>query len=547
MTSARDRWFYVGVALLALLASANSITNGFVYDDVALIAVSPRVHGWDAWWTEFVRTYWPDGDGYRPLTMLAWRAQWTLGGGSPIAFHATNIALHVATTVATLWLATLLLPFVAAVFVAALFAVHPVHVEAIANIVGQSELFVALACVVAVALYLRARRSGDVVPGVWIVIALLFGVACFFKEHAVVLPALLLAAELTVVRDDRPWRERLNSLRAPYLGLAAVGAFYLWIRSTVVIGGLAGFRPFVVFEVLRLSAFDRVLTMVGAATEWVRLLLWPARLATQYSPPAIEIAQGFSASLLPGLLLLVGALGLMIATRRRLPVLSFGLAWVVVALLPVSNFLVPAGFLIAERTLLLPSVGAMIALVSGAMALQHFVAARRRMLGATVTAALVALVALGLVRSVLRNRVWSSDDRLWRQGVVDAPDSYLAHFRLGLHLFSTQRPAEGERHYRRSIELFPYDPLVVYSFAEQLRVNGRCDAAMPLYGWLFQTQPDSRRGHLGRAICLLGARKYDEAQRDAIEWIRRGGRVGSAREILVAARAGRDSMRARLR
>jgi tetratricopeptide (TPR) repeat protein len=118
---------------------------------------------------------------------------------------------------------------------------------------------------------------------------------------------------------------------------------------------------------------------------------------------------------------------------------------------------------------------------------------------------------------------------------------------LGLHLFATQRPAEGERHYRRSIELFPYDPLVVYSFAEQLRVAGRCDAALPLYGWLFKTQPESRRGHLGRASCYLGARKYDDAQQDAIEWLKRGGRVTSAREILLAARAGKDSLRTRLR
>lgn len=546
MIGARERWLYAGVAMLALLASANSLANGFVYDDVALIAASPRVHSWDAWWTEFARTYWPDGDGYRPFTMLAWRVQWTIGGGSPIAFHAVNVALHVATSVATLWLATLILPIVLATVAAALFAVHPVHAEAIANVAGQSELFVALAIVAAVAVYVRARARGAVSPHDWTLIAVLYAAACLFKEHAIVLPALLLAAEATVVTDTRSMRERLGLLRAPLLALALVAVAYLWARSAVVIDGLAGFRPFVVFQVLHLSAFDRVLTMIGAATEWFRLLLWPARLATQYSPPAIAIANGFSISLVPGLLLLASTLGLMLAMRRRSPATSFGLAWTVIALLPASNFLIPAGFLIAERTLLLPSVGAMIALASGVAALQRF-ATSRRLPEAVVTAALVALIALGLTRSVTRNRVWESDDSLWRQGVVDSPDSYLAHFRLGLHLFAAQRPAEGEQHYRRSIELFPYDPLVVYSFAEQLRVAGRCDAALPLYGWLFKTQPESRRGHLGRAICYLGARKYDDAQRDAIEWISRGGRVASAREILVAARAGKDSIRTRLR
>lgn len=546
MTLVRGGWLVAGVALLALLASANSLTNGFVYDDVTLIAASPRVHSWDLWWTEFARTYWPDGDGYRPLTMLAWRAQWAAGGGSPIAFHAANILLHVATCIAVLRLALLVLPAGAAAVAAALFAVHPVHVEAVASIVGQSELFVALCTVAAVGVYVRGRNRGALTAVDWTTIAVLFAVACFFKEHAIVLPALLLAAEATVVHDPRRLRDRLPALRAPLLGLVAVALLYLWARSTVVTGGLAGFRPFVVFQVLHLSALDRVLTMIGAATEWFRLLLWPARLTTQYSPPDIEIAQGPSAALIPGLLLMIGTLGLMVTMRKRNPALSFGLAWTVVALLPVSNLLVPAGFLIAERTLLLPSVGAMIALGGLVPAVERF-AASRRIPRAALGASLALLLALGLARSVTRNRVWSSDDRLWRQGVVDSPDSYLAHFRLGLHLFSTQRPVEGERHYRRSIELFPYDPLVVYSFAEQLRVIGRCDAAMPLYGWLFQTQPESRRGHLGRAVCLLRERKYDEAQQDAIEWLERGGRIAPAREILVAARAGRDSMRRRRR
>lgn len=545
MIAVRDRWLFAGVAALAVLASANSLGNGFVYDDVALIVTSQRVHSWDSWWTEFARTYWPEGDGYRPLTMLAWRAQWTLGGGSPVVFHAVSVALHVATSVAVAWLGITILPFAAATAASALFAVHPVHTEAIANVAGQSELFVALATVLATVLYVRARKVGTVAARAWVAIAALYAAACLFKEHAIVLPALLLLAEATVVRDARPLRARLVALRLPLLLLALLGVSYLWARSGVV-SGLSGFRPFVVFQALQLSAFDRALTMVGAATEWFRLLVWPARLVTQYSPPAIEVAQGFSASLLPGLLLILATLGIMLACWTRSPVTSFGIAWLIVTLLPSSNFLVPAGFLIAERTLLLPSVGAMIALASAIPALQAW-ADRKRIPRGALAAGVAILVALGALRSITRNAVWQNDDRLWRQGVIDAPDSYLAHFRLGLHLFASRRPVEGERHYRRAIELFPYDPLVVYSFAEQLRVIGRCDAAMPLYGWLFETQPGSRRGHLGRAVCFLGARKYDEAQHDAIEWIKRGGRVSTAREILVAARAGRDSTKARLR
>lgn len=536
----------IAVAGLALAASASSVANGYAYDDVALIQNASRVHAWAGWWREFTQTYWPGADGYRPLTIIAWRAQWALGDGAPVTFHFVNVALHVATSIAVLWMAGAVLPLAAAGIAAALYAVHPVHVEAIANVVGQSELVVALLVVLAVGLFLHGRARGPVSPRRWLVIGVLFGVACLFKEHAIVTPALLLLAEVTVVRGAVPLRERLAQARLPLLALLLVAACYLLVRSRVVVDGLSGFRPFIVFEALQLSTTDRVLTMIGAAPEWMRLLLWPSRLITQYAPPDIEVAQGLSVSQLPGLLVLLGTIGLMIACWRRNPATSFGLGWLILTLLPSSNFLVPAGFILAERTLLLPSVGAMVAVATALWWLWQMLGARRTMRVA-VAGAVAFVLALGIVRSHTRNSVWRSDDRLWRQGVLDSPNSYMAHFRLGLHLLSNGQLRQGEAHYRRAIELFPHDPLMAYSFAEQLRVAGKCDAAIPIYHWLFEAWPASRRGHLGYAACLLGQGRFDEARDEALVWIRRGGRLSSARQILDAAKTGRDSALARRR
>lgn len=538
-------WLALSIAALALAASANSIANGYAYDDVTLIAQAARVHSLDGWWREFGRTYWPEGDGYRPLTVLAWRAQWAFGGGAPAVFHATNVALHAATTVAVFWLGGAVLPVAAAWIAAALYAVHPVHTEAIANVVGQSELAVALLVVVALGLYVHGRLVGAVSERRWAGIGTLWAAACLFKEHAIVAPALILLAEATVVRDTESLRTRFERLRLPLLTLALVAAAFLWARSAVVIDGFAGFRPFVVFDALHLSAGDRVFTMVGAAPEWLRLLLWPARLITQYTPPYIEVAQGPSASQLPGVLILLGAVGIMIASWRRAPAASFGIGWVILTLLPASNFIIPAGFIIAERTLLLPSVGAMLAVASAVPWVRERLELRPRVAAAAAVTAVAVLLLLGVARSVTRNRVWHDDDTLWRQGVLDSPDSYRAHFMLGLHHFSNGRFHEGELHYRRAIELFPHDPVMAYAFAEQLRTSGRCDAAIPIYHWLFGVQPDSRRGHIGYAACMLEQKQFPVARQHALEWIRKGGRLSLAREILASAKAQRDSVPAR--
>src|SRR3989304_4849260 len=86
--------------------------------------------------------------------------QWVVGDGAPPVFPLVIVALYVAASVFVLWLALLCLPRGAAWVAAALFAVHPVHVEAVGNGVGQAELWTALVMVGATALYVRDRRQG---------------------------------------------------------------------------------------------------------------------------------------------------------------------------------------------------------------------------------------------------------------------------------------------------------------------------------------------------------------------------------------------------
>ena len=544
----RRTWWItvVVIAALALLASANSVVNGYAYDDNYLIVRAARNHTLAGWWRDFASTYWPlewGGDGYRPLTTIVFRLQWVLGGGSPAVYHTVNVALHVLGTVAVLWLATAVLPFGAACVAAAFYAVHPVHVEAIANVVGQSELWVALLIVAAMTLYIRGRLIGPITPRRWTAICGLYATAALFKEHAIVLPALILLAEATVVTDRAPLVRRIVQMRVPLMLLVVIGLAYMLARSRVVLHGVSGFVPYLPFQVVRFTDTDRILTAVGVAPEWLRLLLWPARLATEYSPTYVEIAQGPSISQLPGLLVLLGVLGLAVVCWRRNPVTSFGIGWLVITLLPASNFLVPAGFIVAERTLLLPSAGAMIALASGIPWLYARLELNRvaQLSGAVVV---VTLVALGAARSYSRNRVWKDNDTLFRQSVIDAPDSYRAHFLLGQHFFEQKRHHYGERHLRRAIELFP-DPVVMFDLAEHYREARWCEPAIPLYRTAFAMASNMRVSQYGLAVCLLETLNMDEARTTALSAMRWGASVREGREILAATKRGADSLAAR--
>ena len=535
------------VALLALVSSVVGIVNQFTYDDRYIIEMNPLMRDAHAWARVFTSSYWPrdwGGDGYRPLTILAFKTEYALGHGSPVAFHAASIVLYVLASVLVFQLARRLLPVWAAWITAALFAVHPVHVEAVANTVGQSELLVAVATLAATSLYLRDRLRGPLRTATAAQVFALYMVACFAKEHGIVLPAILAAAEIFVIRDGESVAQRLRRLRPVYLMFVLIAVIFVGVLARVLADhSFGGFAPFTPFSMLHISTGDRVLTALGVVPQWLRLLYWPAHLSSEYGPPAIEIAQGWSVLQVPGLVLLVAVLSLAVFLRNRQPVISFGIAFACIALLPSSNFVLPAGILLAERTLFLPSVGAM--LVAGALCVlvRERVSARfgdGRGLPNLGRAALAVVLLAAVVRSVQRTTVWRDNDRLFHQAVIDSPSAYRAHYMLGAWDFENKRKREGETEYRKALNLFPYDPFLSYNMAEQYRLVGLCGPALPLYRWTHGLDPKFPLGHGAFAWCLLNEGHYDEAKVRALDAIRAGGDLKGMRRVIFLA----DSARA---
>jgi hypothetical protein len=301
---------------------------------------------------------------------------------------------------------------------------------------------------------------------------------------------------------------------------------------------LGGFAPFTPFSMLHISTGQRIITALGVVPQWLRLLYWPAHLSSEYGPPAIEIAQGWSLSPLPGLLILVGVLAFAVLLRRRQPVISFGIAFTCIALLPSSNFVLPAGILLAERTLFLPSVGAM--LIAGALCVigRDWLVARlgeRRDVSMAARALFLFVLVAAAWRSIQRTTVWRNNERLFHQAVIDSPAAYRAHYMLGAWAFDKLRKREGETEYRKALSLFPYDPFLSYNMAEQYRLAGLCGPAVPLYRWTMGLDPKFPLGHGAFAWCLLNEGHYDEARVRALDAIRVGGDVKWMRRIIFLA------------
>ncbi len=538
----RDRPGLVSATLVLLVAFAATMTgldNGFTYDDIPIVVDNPMVQQLHSPWAYLTDSYWGPSRGnslYRPLTVIAYALERAVGAGSPLPFHAVNILLYAGAALALLVLLRQFLPAGAALLAAVAWAAHPVHVEAVANVVGQSEMLAGIPLLLAVTIYIRDRKHGAL-PGRSIAaICVLWAIALLSKEHGIVLPGLFVAAELA-------FRRRLfkadGDTNGSLLRLGAWMALLVLTYFTVrfaVLGGVLGDAPHPALEGLSRSA--RVWVMLGLSPEIARLLLWPARLYADYSPRAIPFLDAPTVDHVPGaLVLLAFVVSVVVAWRReRSGVLLFALLWFPVTFALVSNVIFPSGVLIAERTLFLPSVTVVMALGWMAARLGPVLArSATPSIRVAIGVAIVGIVVVATAHSAERQRVWFDNPTLFATTVVDAPENYRAHHALGELFGGAASWDRAEHHLRIADSLFPGYDLLELSLARVLHFDDRCPEAVPIYDSVLARRADAEVAHIGRAACRLEMRQLSAARADAMAGIARGQSTGVWRMLLQKA------------
>ena len=512
-----NRYFIALIAALSAFVALSSVRNGFALDDVHIIFENARVHSLDSAWRLFGQTYWPPEEGaslYRPLTMLAFAAQWVIGNGSPLVFHLFSSILFAATCVAFYLLVEELAGSTVAVLSAALFAIHPVHVEVFANIVGQAEMWVALLIFIATLQFVRARRRGGLRPVELLSISVMYIAACMFKEHAVVLPAILVAVDLIFLGKSENLRSRARTLVPLILALVATAIVFVAIRSFVT----GGFRAGGSNELFRDQPFTaRVLTMLTVIVEWVRLLFWPASLSADYSYPRTRIATSFDISMLPGILILGSATLAAWRLRKTNPIVTLCLAWIVVTLAIPSNLLIVTGFVLAERTLFLASA-AVVILVAVAFEEAWNYASDSGRYAKLATASIVAfMIVAGAARSMYRAPVWRDNATLFAQTVEDVPSSSRAHWMFAEYLSQTKGPRASIEEMLLAVALGKQDDPTLLGFAgDQLSMAGMCPRATGLYLRALKLTPQNVQLRVNTSLCLLRLGRLDEARAVAV-------------------------------
>ena len=423
---------YLAVAACAVVVYLGALGNRFALDDNQIVAFNALVHRFAGVWLAFATPYWPPDIGgglYRPLAIASYAIDWRLGGAT-WWFHAVNVAWHAGASVAVASLARRWSGDRAALAAGLLFGVHPVHVEAVANVIGRAELMAALFATLAVYAALVHDRVW------WSAAALAAGLLS--KENAAVVPGLI--AWGWVLGLARPSRRRMAAYAATWLALAAL---YFVVRRDVlhqelVVSGAPVF--------LGASPAAVRLTAVAAFADFARLLVVPVRLRVDYSPAERTlVTTPLDPRFALGLVCLaVWAALLVLAWRRGRTIEAFGLGWIAIALLPVANLLFPTGVLVAERTLYLPSAG--VALAAGAWLRGLETRRLAWVLGLVVVA--------GGARTALRVPVWHDSRSVVLSELEDSPRSFNGPAHMVVLYLTGHEPAKALAAFRTATGIY---------------------------------------------------------------------------------------------
>jgi protein O-mannosyl-transferase len=498
--------------LVACAVFVNSLWNGFALDDVAIIQDNGRVHDLSAMREILLTPYWPHLGAelglWRPLIILLYAVQWSVGSGSPVVFHVVSIMLHALVTLLVFLLIERLTAAVPAFWGALIFAVHPVHTEVVANVVGQAEMVAAAATLTACLLF-ATRPAGTAVP-VWraLLVAACFAAAVLSKEHAVVLPALLVLLD---VAQRRVWLsppglfQYARALALPVLLLGGVLTLYLVVRFQVLEGALFGVQAGPQLHYLHGEA--RLYNALRAFPELLRLLLFPVRLAADYSPAMILPVTGITPMVAAGAALLL-ALMMLAALTPRVPAAGLPAAWFLLSIITVSNLFFAVGVLLAERTLYLPSVAVSAAVAYGMFHTWHAWQTHARR---AVPLLMLVVVALGAARTWTRNPDWQSTRSIQLALMRDFPESYKAQWTHAAWNWQLGRMDLARSHFELALRIYPDDSGLLLDYGSFLIQQQEPDSALTVLQEARRLHPRMPGPVVLMGAMLMNSRQYDAA------------------------------------
>lgn len=524
-------WMVVfGLALTLLVAYANHFQNAFHFDDFHTITNNaaiqhienlPRFFVYSSLFSVFEANA-----TYRPVTSASLALDYWLGDGYKTFFF------HFSTFV---WFAVLLVLMAllyhrimestdpapsntwTAILAAAVYGLHPANAETVNYIVQRGDVYDTLGVVVALLCFIAwpgQRRFG------WYLIPAVL--AYLSKAPALVFP-LILAAYVWLYEEGA---DRWRQLVLPFAVTAVATIFTSAMTPAAYHGGAAS------------GALYR-LTQPWVSLHYFHMFFLPTQLTADtdwgyVDPFGMEAIAGY---------LFVIVLGVIAYQASRRPIarpIAFGIIWFFLALAPTA--LMPLGDVTNDHRMFFPFVGLTLAVFWTLRLAWQRIGMPQVRNAALVGLALVMVAEAAGTRQ--RNRVWHTEESLWKDVAVKSPLNPRGLMNCGAALVARGEYAEALPYLERAEELHADRYTIHVNLGMAYGGVGRDQDAVSHFEQAIQLRPDIAAPYLYYATWLKGKGRIDEAQQQFENTLRLNKLILPARHMLMEIYAGRGDREA---
>jgi len=541
--------------LIILICFGNSLFNGFVYDDRFVILNSPIITSFQNLPDLFSHSYFLKTVelSYRPVVTFSYFIDYFLWGKTAFGYHLTNLLIHILNSIILfLILCELMNSFVEerdrrltsvplfsisffhiAIIPTLFFAIHPVTTEAINSISYREDLLATLFVLLSFflfILFLRKRNSLNIIKErfknrslhFYIILSLIsFFFAVFSKESAIVFPLLLFLIIKMKLFDGDEGNYRKSYFC--FIPILLIFIFYIFIRFYLM--NPATYSP----DARHYNLYEKLLNFFYLFNHNLRVLIIPLFLRADYvfNPASQD-------TLLNNLIyiisfLLYGFLIFYFIKRNR--IVSFGLLWIFISLLPVSNF-IPLINPIADRYLYFPSIG--ISFIIMGLVNSIFNASQSVQKGLScdyqddkidreregfgslnkshysvflITSSIILLWYFYL--TVNRNIEWSDEKLLWKSNLKYEPNSLRAYNGLALIAQAEGDIDKAIEYLKAGLDIKSNDIKMLNNLGVMYMKKGEWEKAIDTFQGVLNLDPKHPSSHYNLFHCYLTRKPVD--------------------------------------
>ena len=395
---------------------ANSLQGDFLIDDTSAILKDEKIHD--------LGTYFKENFSLGPgvLIDISKVFIWHFSGSNPYPYHLFNVLSHLGCVILIFFLCNILFNNRALSFLTSLiFALHPIHTEAVSWISGGHYAFSSLLFIASFLFYIKSDKS--IFNLTLSVIA--FGL-CFFSGNAVaVLPLMFILYEIF-------FRQRSEGNNALYR-LRMVILVLLFVTSLIFISLFFIRKNEFIHLIFYFRGFRYLVVAAKAFVYYLKILYLPLQRGLIH-PFAFNLTN--IQALSPAFFLSLAIIGVAIASffkcRRDFKPVSFGIMWFFITYAPYSN-IIPVCNVISERYLYLPSLGFSIVLAALFLRVWEIINRNQRFRSVYRVIAIIAITLfLGsyAALTIKRNYEYSNIITYWEGNINNFKDGYIVYNNL---------------------------------------------------------------------------------------------------------------------